>query len=263
MVIFQLFLFSLNSQREDISSTLQIILYFSNGQYQQHSFTSFSYPLLPFPLFLKKVTFSFHYNSYYFSVCYVYLSLKLSQRCFLAIYLFLAVLGAPCCKDFSLAAISGGYSLFVVCGLLTVVASLVVKHGLWDSWAPQHRFDCCGEPAWTMLLCSMWDLPRSGITPVSPALAGRFFTTEPPGSVVPSVPFTKVFLSLQTHSPDFFSTFSELPCGLPFITIIWSCLSFGDCCLEKPRRNILFTHTHIFGISTGPQYLYLPEQSAS
>ena len=27
----------------------------------------------------------------------------------------------------------------------------------------------------------MWDLPKSGIEPVSPALAGRFFTTEPPG----------------------------------------------------------------------------------
>ena len=27
----------------------------------------------------------------------------------------------------------------------------------------------------------MWDLPRPGIEPVSPALAGRFFTTEPPG----------------------------------------------------------------------------------
>ena len=28
----------------------------------------------------------------------------------------------------------------------------------------------------------MWDLPRSGIEPVSPALAGNFFTTGPPGS---------------------------------------------------------------------------------
>ena len=27
----------------------------------------------------------------------------------------------------------------------------------------------------------MWDLPRPGIEPVSPALAGGFFTTEPPG----------------------------------------------------------------------------------
>jgi len=27
----------------------------------------------------------------------------------------------------------------------------------------------------------MWDLPRSGIEPMSPALAGRFFTTDLPG----------------------------------------------------------------------------------
>ena len=31
------------------------------------------------------------------------------------------------------------------------------------------------------MLCSMCDLPGPGIEPVSPALAGRFFTTEPPG----------------------------------------------------------------------------------
>ena len=29
----------------------------------------------------------------------------------------------------------------------------------------------------------MWDLPRSGIEPVSPALAGRFFTTELAGKL--------------------------------------------------------------------------------
>ena len=32
-----------------------------------------------------------------------------------------------------------------------------------------------------ILLCSMWDLPGPGIKPVSPALAGEFFTTEPSG----------------------------------------------------------------------------------
>ena len=31
------------------------------------------------------------------------------------------------------------------------------------------------------LPCSMWDLPGPGIKPVSPALAGRFLTTGPPG----------------------------------------------------------------------------------
>ena len=32
----------------------------------------------------------------------------------------------------------------------------------------------------------MWDLPRSGIEPMSPALAGGFFTTEPPGKSPPT-----------------------------------------------------------------------------
>ena len=35
--------------------------------------------------------------------------------------------------------------------------------------------------------CSMWDLPRSGIEPVSPAWAGGFFPTESPGK--PSTSF--------------------------------------------------------------------------
>ena len=30
----------------------------------------------------------------------------------------------------------------------------------------------------------MWDLPRPGLEPVSPALAGRFTTTVPPGKPV-------------------------------------------------------------------------------
>ena len=30
-------------------------------------------------------------------------------------------------------------------------------------------------------LRGMWDLPRPGLEPVSPALAGRFSTTAPPG----------------------------------------------------------------------------------
>ena len=34
--------------------------------------------------------------------------------------------------------------------------------------------------AWAYLLCSTWDLSRPGIKPMSLALAGRFFTTEPP-----------------------------------------------------------------------------------
>ena len=45
--------------------------------------------------------------------------------------------------------------------------------------ALEHRLSGCGAQA--LLLCGIWDLPRSGIEPVSPALAGKFFTTELPG----------------------------------------------------------------------------------
>ena len=45
-----------------------------------------------------------------------------------------------------------------------------------DSQALEHRLNSCGT--WALLLCGMQDLPRSGIKPVSPALADRFFTSE-------------------------------------------------------------------------------------
>ena len=38
----------------------------------------------------------------------------------------------------------------------------------------------CGT--WAYLLRGMWDLLRSGIEPMSPALAGRFFTTQSLGN---------------------------------------------------------------------------------
>ena len=37
----------------------------------------------------------------------------------------------------------------------------------------------------------MWDLPRPGLEPVSPALAGRFSTTAPPGK--PSLAAFNIF----------------------------------------------------------------------
>ena len=41
------------------------------------------------------------------------------------------------------------------------------------------RLSNCGS--WAQLLRDMWDLPRPGPEPVSPALAGRLSTTAPPG----------------------------------------------------------------------------------
>ena len=60
-------------------------------------------------------------------------------------------------------------------------ASVVVAHGLssFGSRALEQRLSSCGTRAY--LLRGMWDLPRPGLEPMSPALAGRFLTTAPPG----------------------------------------------------------------------------------
>ena len=69
--------------------------------------------------------------------------------------------------------------LFIaVRGPLTVVASLAAEHKLQTL-----RLSNCGSRA--QLLRGMWDPPRPGPEPMSPALAGRPPTTAPPGK--PSV----------------------------------------------------------------------------
>ena len=72
---------------------------------------------------------------------------------------------------------------FFCCGAwaLGVWASAVVARGLGScgSWALECRLSSCGTRA--QLLHSMWDLPRTGLEPVSPALTGGFLTTVPPG----------------------------------------------------------------------------------
>ena len=65
--------------------------------------------------------------------------------------------------------------LFIaVRGPLTIAASLVAGHRLQTC-----RLSSCGSRA--QLLRGMWDLARLGLKPMSPALAGRFSTTAPPG----------------------------------------------------------------------------------
>ena len=65
--------------------------------------------------------------------------------------------------------------LFIaVRGPLTIAASLVAEPRL-----QTRRLSSCGSRA--QLLRGMWDLPRPGLEPVYPALAGRFSTTAPPG----------------------------------------------------------------------------------
>ena len=96
-------------------------------------------------------------------------------------------------RGLSLVAASGGYSV-AVRGFLIAVASLVAEHRLQalgfqllshsgfsscGSRALERRLSSCG--AWAQLLCGMWNPPGPGIEPTSPATAGGFLTTAPPG----------------------------------------------------------------------------------
>ena len=72
---------------------------------------------------------------------------------------------------------------FSCCGAraLGARASVVASHRLSScgSRALERRLSSCDTQA--QLLCGMWGLPRPGLEPVSPALAGGFLTTAPPG----------------------------------------------------------------------------------
>ena len=103
-----------------------------------------------------------------------YFFLKAMLFICLFILLFMAVLGLRfCARAFSSCGKRG--PLFIaVRGPLTIAASLVAEHRL-----QTRRLSNCGSRA--QLLRSMWDLPRPGLKPVFPALAGRLSTTAPPG----------------------------------------------------------------------------------
>ena len=89
---------------------------------------------------------------------------------------------------------SRGYSLVMACGLWLQWLLLLQSTGSRACGLQKLRHtgsnvaiprlqstdsSSCG--AWAELLHGMWDLPRPEIKPMSLALAGRFFTLEPPG----------------------------------------------------------------------------------
>ena len=92
---------------------------------------------------------------------------------YLFIYFWLRWVFVAACR-LSLVASSGGYSSMRWAGFpwqrLLLLQSMSSRHA---------GFCSCGARA--QLLCSMWDLPRPGLEPVSPVLAGGFLTTVPPG----------------------------------------------------------------------------------
>ena len=81
---------------------------------------------------------------------------------------------------------SGGYSLLRCVGFslrwflsLQNTGSRWASFSSWGLWALELWLSSCGT--WAQMICSMWDLPGPGFEPVSPELAGGFFTIGPPG----------------------------------------------------------------------------------
>ena len=117
---------------------------------------------------------------FFFSYLY-WLKVKL----FFLIYFYwlidwlIAIFGLRFCARVFSSCGKRGPLLIAVRGPLTIVASLVAEHRL-----QTHRLSSCGSRA--QLLRGMWDPPRPGLEPVSPALAGIFSTTVPPGKPSPS-----------------------------------------------------------------------------
>ena len=92
----------------------------------------------------------------------------------------MAVLGLRFCARAFSSCGEWGPLFIAVRGPLTIAASLVAEHRL-----QTRRLSNCGSRA--QLLRGLWDLPRPGLEPVSPALAGRFSTTAPPGKPLFSI----------------------------------------------------------------------------
>ena len=88
---------------------------------------------------------------------------------------------------------NGGYSLAVTCRFLIAVASRAVEQGSGASVFAPRGLRSCGSRAPEHRLCSRAHglgcfaacgiSPDQVIEPRSPALAGGFFATEPPGKL--------------------------------------------------------------------------------
>ena len=72
---------------------------------------------------------------------------------------------------------------------------------------------------------SLGNLPDPGMEPVSPALADRFFTTEPPGTT-PTPNVFPVILCKSPHWNDSVSSWMLDPCQ--FSSVAQSCLTLCD-----------------------------------
>ena len=101
----------------------------------------------------------------------------------------MAVLGLRFCARAFSSCGKRGPLLIAVRGPFSIAAPPVAGHRL-----QTRRLSSCGSRA--QLLRGTWDLPRPGLKPVFPALAGRFSTTAPPGKPPLALFLTLLVLSL-------------------------------------------------------------------
>ena len=98
----------------------------------------------------------------YFRLCWVFITATLFSSCSKQGLLSSQGAQASDCDGFScFGAQALGHLGFSSCGFQAL----------------EHRLSSCGVGA--QLFCGMWDLLGPGIEPISPTLAGGFFTTEP------------------------------------------------------------------------------------
>ena len=141
-------------ERQDTARTCVLLWCLSHYSQAYRDFTSMlSTCCSLFLFFLNK----FIYLFIYFWVCWVFVSVR----------------------GLSLVAASGGHSSSRCAGL-SLSQPLLLRPLLLRSTGSR-RAGSVVVAHWAQLLRGMWDLPRPGLEPASPALASRFSTTAPPG----------------------------------------------------------------------------------
>ena len=112
------------------------------------------------------------YESVFVLFCFLFLKLFCSLiNLFIYFWLHWVFVAA---RGLSLVAASGGY-FSLRCACFSLWWLLLLR----STGSRCAGFSSCGT--WALLLRSMWDLRGPGFEPVSPALAGGFLTTAPPG----------------------------------------------------------------------------------
>ena len=147
-----------------------------------------------------------------------------SSILFTYLFIYLAVLGLRFCARAFSSCGKRGPPFIVVRGPLTAAAPPVAEHKL-----QTHRLSSCGS--WAQSLRGMWDPPRPGLEPVSPALPGRLSTTAPPGK-----PPKPRFLRSRCHS------FSH---SFPFYRLNTDNNTALEDNIHSRQKNLLPLHYHI------------------